>query len=204
MTKPTVYVVDDQPAVCHGLREMLSALGLDVETFSSAQQFLKTLDASRPGCLVADVRMPGMDGLELMQELARRAIRLPVVLISGHADVPMAVAAIKAGAEDIIEKPIDDAQLIAAVNRGLAEEFERLSNRQSIEDLERRFGALTPREREVFDLTVEGNTSQVIALRLEISARTVESCRVQIMEKMQADNITVLVRQSVRLGRLKP
>jgi two-component system response regulator FixJ len=204
MTKPTVYVVDDQPAVCHGLREMLSALGYDVETFSSAQQFLKTLDASRPGCLVADVRMPGMDGLELMQELARRAIRLPVVLISGHADVPMAVAAIKAGAEDIIEKPINDAQLVAAVNRGLAEEFERLSNRQSIEDLERRFGALTPREREVFDLVVEGNTSQVIAQRLEISARTVESCRVQIMEKMQADNITVLVRQSVRLGRLKP
>jgi two-component system, LuxR family, response regulator FixJ len=203
MTKPTVYVVDDQPAVCHGLREMLSAVGYDVDTFSSAQHFLKTLDASRPGCLVADVRMPGMDGLELMQELARRAIRLPVVLISGHADVPMAVAAIKAGAEDIIEKPINDAQLIAAVNRGLAEEFERLSNR-SIGDLKRRFGALTPREREVFDLVVEGNTSQVIAQRLEISARTVESCRVQIMEKMQADNITVLVRQSVRLGRLKP
>lgn len=204
MTKPTVYVVDDHPAVCHGLCEMLSALGYDVETFGSAQQFLKTLDASRPGCLVADVRMPGMDGLELMQELARLSIRLPVVLISGHADVPMAVAAIKAGAEDFIEKPINDTQLVAAINRCLAEAFHRLSNRQSIEDLERRFAALTPREREVFDLVVEGCTSHAIASRLEISSRTVESYRVQIMEKMKAESVAVLVRQSIRLGRLTP
>lgn len=204
MTKPTVYVVDDQPAVCHGLRELLSVLGYDVATFGSAQQFLKAFDASRSGCLVADVRMPGMDGLELMQELSRRSIRLPVVLISGHADVPMAVAAIKAGAEDFIEKPINDALLIAAINRCLAQTFERLTNRQSIEDLERRFGMLTPREREVFDLVVEGCTSHAIASRLEISSRTVESYRTQIMEKMQAESVAVLVRQSIRLGRLKP
>ena len=144
MTKPTVYVVDDQSAVCHSLRELLSVLGYEVETFGSAQQFLKPLDASRPGCLVADVRMPGMNRLELMQELARRAIRFPVVLISGHADVPMAVAAIKAGTEDIIEKPINDSQLVAAINLCLAQSFERLSDRQSIDDLERRFSALIP------------------------------------------------------------
>lgn len=204
MTKPTVYVVDDQPAVCHGLRELLSVLGYDVATFGSAQQFLKSFDASRSGCLVSDVRMPGMDGLELMQELTRRSIRLPVVLISGHADVPMAVAAIKAGAEDFIEKPINDALLIAAINRCLAQAFERLTNRQSIEDLERRFGMLTPREREVFDRVVEGCTSNGIALRLEISSRTVESYRVQIMEKMQAESVAVLVRQAIRLGRLTP
>ena len=203
MTKPTVYVVDDQPAVCHGLREMLSVLGYEVETFGSAQQFLENLDAARPGCLVADVRLPGMDGLELMQELARRAIHLPVVLISGHADVPMVVAAIKAGAEDVIEKPINDAQLIAAINRCLAQAFDHLSNRRSIEDLERRFGALTPREREVFDLVVDGCTSHAIASRLAISSRTVESYRVQIMLKMQAESVAVLVRQSIRLGRLK-
>lgn len=204
MTKPIVYVVDDHPAVCHGLREMLSVLGYEVAAFGSAQQFLKTLDASRSGCLVADVRMPGMDGLELMQELGRRSIRLPVVLISGHADVPMAVAAIKAGAEDFIEKPINDALLIAAINRCLAKAFERLSNRQSIEDLERRFGMLTPREREVFDLVVEGCTSHAIASRLEISSRTVESYRTQIMEKMRAESVAVLVRQSIRLGRVNP
>lgn len=196
-----MYVVDDQPAVCHGLREMLSALGYEVETYVSAQQFLKALEASRPGCLVADVRMPRMDGLKLMQELARRAVRLPVVLISGHADIPMAVAAIKAGAEDFIEKPINDALLIAAINRCLAQAFERFSDRQPIEDLERRFGQLTPREREVFDLVVEGCTSHAIASRLAISSRTVESYRVQIMEKMQAESVAFLVRQSIRLGR---
>ncbi|MDX2203031.1 MAG: response regulator [Hyphomicrobiaceae bacterium] len=204
MAKPTVYVVDDYPAVCNALREMLSVLGYDVATFSSAQQFLKAVDGDRPGCLVADVRMPGMDGLELMHEMARRSIRLPVVLISGHADVPMAVAAIKAGAEDIIEKPINDAQLVSAINRCLAQVFERLSNRKSVEDLERRFSLLTPREREVLDLVVEGCTSHAIASRLEISSRTVESYRVQIMEKMQAESIAVLVQQAVRLGRLKP
>lgn len=196
-----MYVVDDQPAVCHGLRENLSALGYEVETYVSAQQFLKALEASRPGCLVADVRMPRMDGLKLMQELARRAVRLPVVLISGHADIPMAVAAIKAGAEDFIEKPINDALLIAAINRCLAQAFERFSDRQPIEDLERRFGQLTPREREVFDLVVEGCTSHAIASRLAISSRTVESYRVQIMEKMQAESVAFLVRQSIRLGR---
>lgn len=204
MTKPTVYLVDDHSAVCSALHEMLSVLGYKVETFGSAQQFLRALDGARPGCLVADVRMPGMDGLELMQELVRRAIRLPVVLISGHADVPMAVAAIKAGAEDLIEKPINDALLIAAINRCLAQAFERLSNRQSIEHLERRFAALTPREIDVFDLVVEGCTSHEIASRLEISSRTVESYRVQIMEKMQAESVAILVRQSIRLGRLTP
>jgi two-component system response regulator FixJ len=204
MTKPTVYIVDDQPAVRHGLSEMLSVLGYEVETFGSASLFLKSYDGTRPGCLVTDVRMPGMDGLELMKELARRSLRLPVVLISGHADVPMAVAAIKAGAEDFIEKPINDPQLVAAINRCLAQVFERLSERQSMAELERRFETLTPREREVLDLVVSGFTSQAIAVRLEISSRTVESYRVQIMDKMQAESVAVLVRQAIRLGRLKP
>lgn len=204
MTKPTIYIVDDQPAVCHGLREMLSVLGYEVETYGSARQFLKALDKSRPGCLVSDVRMPGMDGLELMQELARQSIRLPVVLISGHGDVPLAVAAIKAGAEDFIEKPLNDAQLVAAINRCLSKAFEQLSAQQSVGDLERRFNALTPREREVLDLVVEGCTSHAIASRLAISTRTVESYRVQIMDKMQAESIAVLVRQTIRLGRIKP
>lgn len=205
MTKLTVYLVDDHPAICRGLHEMLSILGYDVETFGSAQQFLKSLDALRPGCLVVDVRMPGMDGLELMHELAQRSIRLPVVLISGYADVPMAVAAIKAGAEDLIEKPIKDAELVAAINRCFARTFERLSNGQAREDdLEQRFGKLTPREREVFDLVVEGYTSHAISSRLQISSRTVETLRVQIMGKMQAQSVALLVRQSIRLGRLTP
>ena len=132
------------------------------------------------------------------------ALPLPVVLISGHADVPMAVAAIKAGAEDFIEKPIDDAQLLAAINRCLARVFDTLSTEQSLADLRRDLERLTPRELEVMDLVVEGFTSAAIAERLGISVRTVESYRMQIMDKMQAASVAMLVRQAIRLGRLAP
>lgn len=203
MNGPTIYIVDDQPAVCHGLKEMLSVLGYSVQDYLSGQAFLQAYEGA-PGCLICDVRMPGMDGLELMGELTRRAIRLPVVMMSGHADVPMAVQAIKAGAEDFVEKPINDAQLIAAINRCLAQVFAQLSDRQSLEDLERRFRSLTARETEVYDLVAQGCTSQAVAIRLGISPRTVESYRTQIMDKMQAPSVAALVRQAVRLGRLTP
>jgi two-component system response regulator FixJ len=201
---PTVYIVDDQPAVCHALSEMLSVLGYQIETFGSAHAFLRSSAPAHAGCLIADVRMPGMDGIELMHELGRRGSKLPVILISGHADVPMAVAAIKAGAEDFIEKPVDDAQLVAAINRCLAQAFEDLAGRQSLQDLERRHQSLTRREAEVLDLVVQGFTSHAIAGRLGISPRTVESYRVQIMDKMQAESVAVLVRQAIRLGLLAP
>jgi two-component system response regulator FixJ len=204
MATPSVFVIDDQAAVRDALAEMLRVFGYHVEAFASADVFLKMFTGPRPGCIVADVRMPGMDGIELVRELARRNIALPVVLISGHADVPMAVAAIKAGAEDFIEKPVDDALLLAAINRCLSQVFDQLSREQSLADLHGRLGRLTPREIEVMDLVVEGFTSQAIALRLGISQRTVESYRVQIMDKMRAESVAVLVRQSIRLGRIPP
>lgn len=204
MSAPNVYIVDDQVSVGHALSEMLSVYGYQVEAFGSAREFLETFDPSRPGCLIADVRMPEMDGVELMQELARRSIAIPVILMSGHADVPMAVAAIKAGAEDFIEKPLDDAQLVAAINRGLARSFQQHSARPTIQDLTNRFAQLTPREVEVFDHVVLGYTSQAIAMRLEISARTVETYRAQIMTKLQAESVAVLVRQAIKLGRMEP
>jgi two-component system response regulator FixJ len=204
MPPPTVFLIDDQEAVRHALGELLRVFGYDVHAYASADRFLATLDSQRRGCVVADVRMPGMDGIELVRELARRKIALPVVLISGHADVPMAVAAIKAGAEDFIEKPVDDAQLLAAINRCLAHSFEQLSAGQAGSELEGRYARLTPREAEVLDLVVQGFTSQAIALRLEISQRTVESYRVRIMDKMQAESVAVLVRQAIRLGRIAP
>jgi two-component system response regulator FixJ len=204
MSKPTVFIIDDQDAVRHALGEMLGVLGYTVEAHASADGFLASFHSPRAGCIVADVRMPGMDGIELVRELARRGIALPVVLISGHADVPMAVAAIKAGAEDFIEKPIDDAQLLAAINRCLARVFDELSQEQSLGDLRRHLERLTPRELEVMDLVVQGFTSTAIAERLGISVRTVESYRMQIMDKMQAASVAVLVRQAIRLGRLTP
>ncbi len=204
MSKPTVFIIDDQDAVRHALGEMLGVLGYTVEAHASADGFLASLCNTRAGCIVADVRMPGMDGLELVRELSRRGVPLPVVLISGHADVPMAVAAIKAGAEDFIEKPIDDAQLLAAINRCLARAFDTLSAEQSLADLRQDLARLTPREIEVMDLVVEGFTSAAIAERLGISVRTVESYRMQIMDKMQAASVAMLVRQAIRLGRLAP
>ena len=204
MASSTVYVIDDQESVRAALGEMLSVFGFRVETFASADQFLKDAELSRPACIVADVRMPGMDGIELVRELARRNVRLPVVLISGHADVPMAVAAIKAGAEDFIEKPVDDTQLVAAINRGLARVFEERTRQSSAEALASRFAHLTPRQVEIFDLVVQGYTSQAIAAKLGISVRTVESYRAEIMDKMQAESVAVLVRQAIRIGRIAP
>jgi two-component system response regulator FixJ len=198
----TVFVIDDQPSVREALCEMLSAFGYDVEGFASADDFLRRLGPAQQACVVADVRMPGMDGIELVRELARRELALPVVLVSGHADVPMAVAAIKAGAEDFIEKPIDDAQLVAAINRGLARASARRRAQERAQDVRARFDRLTPREVEVFDLVVQGYTSEAIGERLGISTRTVEGYRVQIMSKMQAESIAVLVRQAIRLDRI--
>ncbi len=201
MPQSVVYVIDDQDAVRHALGEMLRVFGYAVQTYDSADGFLAGLTAEATGCIVADVRMPGTDGIELVRELARRGSGLPVVLISGHADVPMAVAAIKAGAEDFIEKPVDDVQLLAAINRSLARTFAR---QQSLGDLQRQYERLTAREVEVMDLVVQGYTSQAIAAKLDISPRTVESYRVQIMDKMGAPSVAVLVRLAIRLGRLAP
>jgi two-component system response regulator FixJ len=200
----SVFVVDDQDSVRHALGEMLSVFGFQVELFDSADAFLQSIGPERAGCVVADVRMPGMDGIELVRELGRRKMALPVILISGHADVPMAVAGIKAGAEDFIEKPIDDRQLVAAINRGMARTFAQQVNKQSLDALNESFARLTPRQVEIFDLVANGFTSHAIAAKLDISIRTVESYRAQIMEKMQAESVAVLVRQAVRLGRITP
>jgi two-component system, LuxR family, response regulator FixJ len=200
---PTVFLIDDQKAVREALGEMLSVFGFEVEKYPSADSFLAAIHPQL-GCVVADVRMPGTDGIELTRELARRNIFLPVVLISGHADIPMAVAAIKAGAEDFIEKPIDDVQLVAAINRGLARLFEQQTQQKSIEALAAQFARLTPRQVEIFDLVAVGYTSQAIAAKLKISTRTVESYRAEIMEKMQAESVAVLVRLAIRLGRATP
>jgi two-component system, LuxR family, response regulator FixJ len=204
MSTSTVFIIDDQSSIRHALGEMLSVFGYDVESYESADSFLRALDPLRQGCVVADVRMPGMDGIELVRELARRQVLLPVVVISGHADVPMAVAAIKAGAEDFIEKPVDDVQLVAAINRGLARAHAKQRLQERVQDVRSRFKQLTPREVEVFDLVIEGYTSEAIGERLGISTRTVEGYRVQIMDKMQAESVAALVRQAIRLDRLAP
>jgi two-component system response regulator FixJ len=204
LSEPTVFIIDDQKAVRDSLCEMLSVFGFKVEAYASADSFLAVVRNAQVGCVIADVRMPGTDGVALVRELTRRKIRLPVVLISGHADVPMAVAGIKAGAEDFIEKPIDDTQLVAAINRGLTRTFSEQFKQEASDYLSAQFARLTPRQVQIFDLVAQGLTSQAIAARLDISTRTVESYRVQVMEKMQAESVAVLVRQAIRLGRIVP
>jgi two-component system response regulator FixJ len=200
----TVFVVDDHASVREALSEMLSVFGYAVETYQSADAFLRALDRRGEGCVVADVKMPGIDGISLVRELARRNVALPVILISGHADVPMAVAAIKAGAEDFIEKPVDDTQLVAAINRALGRRLEQQDHLKLQGVLGDRFARLTPRQVEIFDLVVEGFTSYAISVRLKLSVRTVESYRAEVMEKMQAESVAALVRQAIRLGRVTP
>lgn len=204
MPVPTIFLIDDHASVRNALNEMLSVLGYSVTSYESADEFLTKVDQRNSGCVVADVRMPGTDGIALVRELARRNIGLPVVLISGHADVPMAVAAIKSGAEDFIEKPIDDKQLVAAINRALARTFEQQDVQKNQTDLDARFARLTPRQIEIFDLVVDGYTSHAIAAKLNISVRTVESYRAEVMDKMQAESVAALVRQAVRLARITP
>lgn len=202
MAQPKIAVIDDQEAVRTALGDMLGVYGYDVELYESADAFLQNAATAGAGCVIADVRMPGIDGIELLRELAQRSIEVPVVLISGHADVPMAVAGLKAGAQDFIEKPVNDVRLVAAINRSLAAQFERQAASQATRETEARFERLTPREVEVFDLVAQGLTSQAIATRLGISARTVESYRAQLMEKLQMDSIAAIVRLAIRLGRV--
>jgi len=201
---PTIFLIDDHVSVRDALGEMLGVLGYSVKAYVSADVFLAGIDERDLGCIVADVRMPGTDGIELVRELARRGIAMPVVLISGHADVPMAVAAIKSGAQDFIEKPVDDRQLVAAINRALARSFEQLNLQRAQSALDGRFARLTPRQIEIFDLVADGFTSLAIATKLNISVRTVDSYRAEVMEKMQAESVAGLVRQAIRLGRIAP
>ena len=204
MTNPTIFVIDDQESVRHAIGEMLSVFGFTVRTFESATRFLEQVGPDTPGCVVADVRMPEMDGITLVSEMTKRDMRLPAILISGHADVPTAVAGIKAGAEDFIEKPVDDKMLVAAINRALARSLADRDSGKTQEELAARFARLTPRQVEIFDLVAGGFTSQAIGGKLDLSTRTVESYRAQVMEKMQAESVAVLVRQAVRLKRIEP
>ncbi|BCJ91258.1 DNA-binding response regulator [Terrihabitans soli] len=205
MTK--IFIIDDQTAVRNAIAEMLSVFGFTAETFESAETFLERHpggSSDEPACIVCDVRMPGIDGIEFVRQCMAGGRSVPVILISGHADVPMAVAGIKAGAADFIEKPVDDASLVAAINRAIAPQRDTNRDVQRARDLDQKFSRLTPRQTEVFDLVVAGFTSHAIADRLGLSTRTVESYRAQIMDKMAAESVAILVRQAIQLGRTAP
>ena len=200
--RPTIFVVDDDSAVRDALKLLLRSVGQSVETYGAGSEFLEAYSEDRPGCLVLDIRMPGMSGLELQQKLNEKHSILPIIFITGHGDVPMAVEAMQAGAVDFIQKPFRDQDLIDRINQALEKDT---SNRAALgerNDIRRRIETLTPREREVLDLVVHGKANKVIAGDLKLSQRTVEIHRARVMEKMQASSLAHLVRMVLEVGQV--
>ncbi len=200
-TRPQwVYVVDDDEGVRASLRSLLKSVGIPAATFSSAQEFLASYHAAHPGCLLLDVRMPGMSGLELQIELNLRGAMIPVIFLTGHGDVPMAVEAMKHGAFDFIEKPYREQALLDSVQRAMARDR---VNREALEEhdlIRAHLSSLTAREREVLDLMTQGKSNKAMAAELNLSQRTVEIHRAKVMDKMAAGSIAQLVRMVIEVA----
>lgn len=192
--KPTVFIVDDDAAVRRFLSTLISSIDLKVKTFEDAQAFLDGFEPCQKGCILLDIRMPGMSGLELQRELQDRAIRLPVIFITGHGDVQIAVYAMKAGAVDFIEKPFNNDQLLDRVQKAIAESLNADRTQMKRDEIEKQLASLTPRENQVLELVTLGETNKSIAQQLAISQRTVEIHRAKVMEKMRAGSLAELVR----------
>ena len=200
MTNETpIFVVDDDDAVRDSLKALIETEGLSVETYASGQEFLDAHDPSRPGCLLLDVRMPDMTGLELQQKLAARPHKLSII-ITGHGDIPMAVKAMKAGAVDFIEKPYSDETILEIVNNALESGAPGAGKGAEVEETAARIALLSPRERQVLDQLIIGHQNKMIAYELGISPRTVEIHRARVMAKMQAKNLSQLVRMALITG----
>lgn len=199
-SSPVVHVIDDDSAVRQSLAFLLSTAGYAVRVHESAITFLSALPAIQDGCVVTDIRMPGMDGLELQRQLQARKASLPVIVMTGHGDVALAVQAMKAGAVDFIEKPFDDDVLLAAIRAALARHRQDAERAALIADVDRRMNSLSHRERDVLLGLVAGKPNKVIAHDLGISARTVEVYRANVMTKMHADSLSDLVRMAILSG----
>jgi two-component system, LuxR family, response regulator FixJ len=198
--KPTVYVVDDDDRMREALGELMDTVGYEARAFARPSEFLEKYHSNQPGCLILDVRLPQLSGLDVQQILNRRGAMIPVILMTGHGDVPMAVQAMKDGAFDFLEKPFRNQALLDCINAALLRDAE---SRQSLEqhaDLQRRAESLTPREREVMALVADGQANKVIAMDKGLSERTVEIHRANVMEKMAARSLAHLVRMHLTLA----
>ncbi|NIV17911.1 MAG: response regulator [Woeseiaceae bacterium] len=192
--EPTVFIVDDDPAIRFAMQALMDSVNVAHEIYSSGDEFLEKVGGSRPGCLVLDIRMPGLGGLELQEELLKRGSTIPIIFITGHGDVPMAVDAMQKGAVDFIQKPFRDQDLLDRIREALKTDEERRHEREVHAEVAERLARLTNREREVFDLVVTGKPNKVIAYELGVSQRTVEIHRARVMEKMQARSLADLVK----------
>ncbi len=199
--EPTVFIVDDDEAVRNSLRFLMKSVNLAAQTYPSAQSFLDAYDRDRPGCLVLDVRMPGMSGLDLQEKLKEMRSTLPIIFVTGHGDVPMAVQAMQQGAVEFLQKPFRDQDLIDRVNLALARDSEQRAAVEQRQDIVHRIESLTKRESEIMRRIVEGQANKVIAVELGMSPRTVELHRARVMDKMGAASLAQLVRMVMEARR---
>lgn len=196
----TVIVVDDDDAVRNSLRLLLKSAGIHAEVAESAQEYLGRFDANQGGCLLLDVRMPGMSGLELQQELNMRGATIPVIFITGNGDIPMAVEAMQHGAFDFLQKPFRDQDLLDRVQRALARDTENRTRLRHTDRIRERLASLSPREREVLELVTQGKANKMVASDLGVSQRTVEIHRAHVMQKMEASSLAELVRMMMTVA----
>jgi len=199
-TGAVVFVVDDDPSIRDSLRQLITSVGFKAEVFASARAFLDARRPDAPGCLVLDVRLPGLSGLDLQRELVETDTELPIIFITGHADVPMSVRAMKAGAVEFLTKPFRPQELLDAVRSGIERDRTIRAERQSRAELRRRYELLTPRERDVLALVIAGLLNKQIAGELGTTEATVKEQRGHVMAKMQAGSVAALVRFASRLG----
>jgi len=195
-----VFVIDDDASMRDAVSRLLNAVGLTVQTFASAREFLAGRLPDVPGCVVLDVRLPGLSGLDLQREMVERGIHIPVIFITGHGDIPMSVQAMKAGAVEFLTKPFRDQDLLDAVRSGIQLDRQGRKERAELAELREGLRQLTPREREVLSLVIAGLLNKQIALRLGTSEKTIKIHRSHVMQKMRADSLADLVRMSQKLG----
>ena len=200
--EPTVFIVDDDQEVRDAIGFLMQSVGLEQESFASAQAYLDAFVPDRSGCLILDIRMKGMSGMDLQQRLSQEPLHPPIIMITGHGDVPMAVRAVKAGAVDFIEKPFHDQTLLDAVHRAFEQDATRRGHASRLADIQERLARLTPGEREIMELIVSGSRNKIIAADLGISQSTVETHRSKVMEKLEAKTLSDLMRM-VLLVRLE-
>jgi FixJ family two-component response regulator len=198
--EPLIYLVDDDEAVRDALGMLFRSIGLRYEAYASALDFLQRYDGTRQSCLVADIRMPGLSGLELQQRLNEQRAEIPIIFITGHGDVPMAVTAMKSGAADFVQKPFRDQDLIDRIHKALERDAERRKGRAEQDAIRARIALLTPREHEVMQRVVRGQANKVIAMDLGVSQRTVELHRARVMRKLKMRSVAELVHAVDRIG----
>jgi FixJ family two-component response regulator len=195
---PTVFIVDDDPALRKSLAWLAESVDLAAETFESAAAFLEDFKDDRPGCIVCDIRMPGMSGLDLQERLRAMGSNIPLIILTGYGDVTTAVRAMKAGASDFLEKPVSDQVLVEQIQRAISRDATSRAGRGEQELLGQRLSRLTRREQEVMSLVIEGHSSRQIAAQLGVSFKTVEAHRAKVMRKMQAKSVPHLIRMSLQ------